>query len=87
MIHTQCARAPHLHSFLHWQVDLGGEVWLGPVAPDPERPNAGSGRLVQNDRKQRANNSETKSAFAGSGQKSAIAFCKVRSSRAQNDYG
>lgn len=55
-------------------------MWIGSVAADPLRPDPVSGRLIQNDRKQRANNSEAKSAFLGSGKKNAITFCKVSSS-------
>lgn len=56
---------------------MGGDVWIGSVLADPERTNVDTARLIQNEKKNRANNSEAKSAFAGGGKKNGIAFCKV----------
>ena len=56
---------------------MGGDVWIGSVLADPERTDPISARLIQNEKKNRANNSEARSVFSGGGKKNGIAFCKV----------
>ena len=51
-------------------------MWIGSVLADPENNNLSTGRLIQNERKNRVNN-DAKGSFSGGGKKNAIAFCKV----------
>lgn len=69
--------AHNIFAIHYTQVDFEGDVWIGSVLVDPDDADPATGRLIQNERKNRANNNDDIKAFSGGGKKNIIAFCKV----------